>query len=179
MQKEISYSIEVVSSAESLVSNRWLSVSKEQIAPDDSEYYLASKGDVAMVAGLTKQGNVLLIQEYKHGCRGYVWQFPAGLVGTFETPIEAAHRELLEETGYTTPIMEPHGFFYVSPPLMPDRVFLFIARDIKRMEDPCLERGEKISVRIMPLGEAIEMTMANEIKDPVTCFGLRLLWRGF
>jgi len=63
------------------------------------EYYTIHQFSTAMVLPITEEGKVVLVCEYRHGCQDYVWQLPAGKIGDGETAMEAARRELEEETG--------------------------------------------------------------------------------
>ena len=138
------------------------------------DYYIVSKGDVAMVLPVTKDGNVILVQEYRHGCKDYVWQIPAGIIDSGETPLEAARRELLEETGYEAESWELLGWWYIASPRMPDRQFVFVARDVHHVGPSHPDAVEEIVTREFSWNDAIRKVLAGEIKDPHSCTAL--LW---
>jgi ADP-ribose pyrophosphatase len=82
-----------------------------RIVPD---YYTVTMGDYALVYAVTTQGKVLILRQYKHGCRRVCLTFPGGYVAPGEDPAVAAERELLEETGYRLNTMIPLGAFIVN-----------------------------------------------------------------
>ena len=53
-----------------------------------------------MVLSITKDQKIILVKQYRHSVNGYTLEFPAGYVSKGETPVEAAQREFVEETGY-------------------------------------------------------------------------------
>lgn len=57
--------------------------------------------DFVVVVPWTPEGRAVLVREYRHGARGVCLAPPGGMIDPGETPLEAARRELLEETGYT------------------------------------------------------------------------------
>src|SRR5437899_611317 len=87
-----------------VLDNRWAKVRLDScelpngtLVPD---YYYWEGGDFAQVFAITARNEVVLTRQYKHGVKEIVVELPAGLVGHGETPLAAAQRELLEETGY-------------------------------------------------------------------------------
>jgi len=130
-----------------------------------------------MVMPITEAGNVILVREYRHGCNDYVWQLPAGKINDGETAMEAARRELLEETGYEADTMKLLGSWYISSPRMPDKLFTFLAH-VHRSQEPKRDITEEMIVREMTMGEAVEMVLNDEIKDPHSCTAILWAERG-
>ena len=138
------------------------------------DYYIVNKGDVAMALPIIEDGKVILVREYHHGCKDYVWQLPAGTVGFGETPRGAAERELLEETGYAAASWELLGWWYINSQRMPDRLFIFVARDVHHVGPSHPDATEEIVTREFSWNDAIRKVLAGEIKDPHSCTAL--LW---
>src|SRR5678816_446041 len=62
--------------------------------------HLLEYADEIMIFALTKDQEVVLIKQYRHGVQEAILELPGGSVDDGETPLEAAKRELMEETGY-------------------------------------------------------------------------------
>lgn len=65
------------------------------------DYTVWESGNVAQVIALTRQKQLICVQQYKHGYGAEMLEFPGGFIDAGETPLAAAQRELLEETGYS------------------------------------------------------------------------------
>lgn len=83
----------------------WLKVTEQRCQLPNGHiidgYLLVEGRNVAMVFPLTEDGKVLLVEQYKHGTQRAMWDLPAGYIDAEDaSPLEAAKRELLEETGY-------------------------------------------------------------------------------
>jgi ADP-ribose pyrophosphatase len=81
------------------------------IVPD---YYTAVMGDYALVYAVTTAAKVLVLRQYKHGCKRVCLTFPGGYVASGEDPAAAVERELLEETGYRLKTLRPLGSFVTN-----------------------------------------------------------------
>ena len=158
-----------------VLDNHFVKITEEKVRLPNgviNDYYIVtSKSDRAMVLPMLNDGRIILVNEYRHGCRDYVWQLPAGCVDGEEAPEEAARRELLEETGYVAEKLEFLGSWYVSPPRMPDKMFAFIGHGCLPGEDPdhILKRLEDVKALIVDWETAVEMVVTNKIKDPHSC----------
>src|SRR4029453_3503642 len=111
----------------------------------------------ANVVALTKNKEVVLIQQYRHGVRDVLWEFQGGVVEDVEDPLEGAKRELLEETGYRAAKMIEVVRLYPNPALQTNTLFGYLALDAERVTDQSLDGGEDIEVHLMPFDDLIEM----------------------
>jgi 8-oxo-dGTP pyrophosphatase MutT (NUDIX family) len=115
-------------------------------------YYMELR-DFAMTVALTPSGEVLLSREYKHGAGEVAHTLPAGFVEPGETPLDAARRELREETGHDGETFEPLGAHLVFPSLSGARGHFFLARGVRRVAAPRPDEFEEIEVVPVPLDE--------------------------
>ncbi len=111
----------------------------------------------ANVVALTKNEEVVLIQQYRHGIQDVLWEFPGGVVEDGEDPLEGAKRELLEETGYTASKMIEVARLYPNPALQTNTLYGYLALDAERVMDQSLDAGEDIDVHLVPLDDLVEM----------------------
>lgn len=134
------------------------------------------KGAVAVVP-LLPDGRVALIRQWRHAVGEELLEIPAGTLEPGEDPVECAHRELAEETGYKAGRLEPIASFYTSPGFTNERLHLFVATGLKRAET-ALEKDELIETVAVPWDEAVAMCTDGRIVDGKTLFGLVMAERG-
>ena len=111
----------------------------------------------ANIVALTKNDEVVLVKQYRHGVCEALLELPGGVVEDGEDPAEGAKRELVEETGYTTSDMILVGKLYPNPALQTNTLYCFVARDAEKVQEQNLDAGEDIEVQLVPLDELIEM----------------------
>ncbi|MGE5465133.1 MAG: NUDIX hydrolase [Syntrophothermus sp.] len=116
----------------------------------------------ANVMALTKSGEVVLIQQYRHGVRDVLWEFPGGVVEDEEDPLEGARRELLEETGYAASQMIEIARLYPNPALQTNTLYGYLALDAEKVSEQVLDAGEDIEVHLVPLEELIGMARRGD-----------------
>jgi ADP-ribose pyrophosphatase len=97
----------------------WFTVRREVVRLEDGEtvvpdFYLIDAPSYAMVFAITADGQIPLIEQYKHAAGKRIFELPAGYVSPGEDPLMAARRELFEETGYAAPEWKPLGSFIVD-----------------------------------------------------------------
>ena len=137
------------------------------LAVDDA----ASNGP-AKAAGKAEP-RVLLERQYRHAAQSMMWELPAGRIDDGETPLTAAKRELLEETGYRARHWKRILYFYVSPGFLDETMTIYLASGLKAgPAQP--EADEKIAVRFFGLPEARRMALEGRIRDAKTIAGV--LW---
>jgi len=116
---------------------------------------------IVAVIPVTKEGEVLMIRQFRPALNSYVIEFPAGLNDKGESLVDAARRELIEETGYTSENFEYLAEGPVSSGLSTEVLTVYLAREAKpaslqvRERHP-IEETEDIEVLRTPLLSAYE-----------------------
>ena len=116
----------------------------------------------ANVIALTKDNEVVLIKQYRHGVEQVLWEIPGGVVEDDEDPLDGVKRELLEETGYTASKFIQVGALYPNPAIQTNTMYCFLALDAELMGEQELDDGEDIEVHLVPLNELVAMTKRGE-----------------
>ncbi|QDU58320.1 NUDIX hydrolase [Aeoliella mucimassa] len=116
-----------------------------------------ASGAVGILA-ITSDEQVVLVEQYRIPVGRPVIEIPAGLVGDTaefagEPLIEAAKRELLEETGYVSDSWSELGSGYSSPGLSDESIMFFLAADCRKESDGGGDDFEDIRVHTVPLAE--------------------------
>jgi ADP-ribose pyrophosphatase len=118
----------------------------------------------ASVLALTKNQEVVLVRQFRHGAQGVFWEFPGGVVEDGEDPLEGVRREMQEETGYTTSNLIEVGKFYPNPALQTNLMHGYLAYDVEKTDAQKLDDAEDIEVHLVALDELIAMTKRGEFQ---------------
>jgi ADP-ribose pyrophosphatase len=87
----------------------WFELVAKHPAGYDRPHYSIRASDYVMVIAVTAEGRLLLVRQFRPAVGATTLEFPSGHVDPRETPMEAARRELLEETGHVAAELEPLG----------------------------------------------------------------------
>jgi ADP-ribose pyrophosphatase len=131
----------------------------------EHDFYILESGDWVNVIPLTPDGQVVMVRQYRHGIREVTLEVPGGLVGADDTPLEAARRELLEETGYEAGEIKLIGVAHPQPAVLNNRHFTFLATNVRKTAAPHLDEGEDIEVLLVPLSEVPHKIAEGEINN--------------
>jgi ADP-ribose pyrophosphatase len=126
---------------------------------------------VAYIVPILDDGRVALIRQYRPIVGAEIWELPAGTIEAGESPDACARRELVEEAGYQAGRLEPLGEALADPGLTDERIYLFVARDL-RPASRGLDADEQIEVVPVPIAEAYRMADAGDILDAGTLVAL-------
>lgn len=116
---------------------------------------------------------LLLERQYRHAAQSMMWELPAGRIDDGETPLTAAKRELVEETGYRARQWKRILHFYVSPGFLDETMTIYLASAL-RAGKAQPEADERIANRFFALSEAKAMVLQGRIRDAKTIAGV--LW---
>ncbi|MBQ7571030.1 MAG: NUDIX hydrolase [Bacteroidaceae bacterium] len=153
-------------SSEYLFRRPWLTARRDHLqlpnGTDMPEYYVLEYPDWINIIALTRDGQMLLERQYRHGRQMVGWEIPAGCVEEGETPLQAAQRELLEETGYTGGEWHQLMELFPNASACTNVCYTFLATGVERTSTQHLEQTEDISVYETPLDEVFRMLQAGE-----------------
>jgi ADP-ribose pyrophosphatase len=118
---------------------------------------------VAIVA-LTKDQQVVLERQYRHGAQKVILELPGGVMDPEdESPLAAARRELLEETGYTSDIFIQIGCVSPNPANHTNLIYSFLALDVEKVGSQKLDETEEIEVLLKPWEKVIAMAKNSQL----------------
>lgn len=162
-----------------LYENPWISVREDQVTRPDGNpgiYGVVHYKNIATgVVPLHEDGTVTLVGQFRYTLNEYAWEIPEGGCPAGEEPLEAARRELLEETGLTAREWQPLGDRYHLSNSVSDEVgYLFLATGLEHGEAQP-EGTEELQVKRVPLREAVRMVMTGEITDCLSVIGILMV----
>lgn len=142
------------------------------IDPDGFEIKRAivQHGGSAVMMPVDERGRILLVRQYRLPARQYLWELPAGRVDEGEKPLQAARRELAEETGYRARKWQTIAVFYPSPGFLAEKMTVFLATGLTAGASTPME-DERIETRWFTRRELGDWIKAGKIRDAKTMIG--------
>jgi len=132
--------------------------------------YIRHSGGVGIVPVV--DGNIILIRQFRISIERELIELPAGRLEPKEDPIACAGRELEEEIGYRAKKLIPIASYFASVGNSNERMYLFLALDLKKTERR-LEADERIREVVIPIEKIKEKLDNQEFDDSKTIIGLR------
>jgi 8-oxo-dGTP pyrophosphatase MutT (NUDIX family) len=135
-----------------------------------------SAPDWANVLALTPDGRALLVRQFRHGSREVSLELPGGVVEPGQSPIEAAARELAEETGYRAPELKLLCSLRPNPALFDNVIHTFLAEGAVLAGRTDFDDNEELDPVLVELGELRAMILDGRIDHAmmVAAIGLYL-----
>jgi 8-oxo-dGTP pyrophosphatase MutT (NUDIX family) len=154
--------------------NPWISVREDSVIRPDGDpgiYGVVHYKNTAVGVLPAEDDHVYLVGQYRYPLELYSWEIPEGGCPQDEEPLEAARRELREETGFEAGNWRRLGEAFLSNSVADEYAVWFLATDLVAGE-PQNEGTEVIGVRRVPLREALAMTMDGRITDALSILAL-------
>lgn len=130
----------------------------------------------AVILPVPEPGHIILIRQYRHAVRQWLWEVPAGSVDAGETPEAAARRECHEEIGQVPDTVVRMGALFPTPGYCDEEMIFFRVSGLTEpAEAAAVDEDEDIEARTFTLREARDMVRRGEIVDMKTVVGLGML----
>jgi 8-oxo-dGTP pyrophosphatase MutT (NUDIX family) len=121
------------------------------------DFYVLESSPWVNVLPITPDNKIVLVRQYRHGIRDNTLELPGGVIEPKDSPLQAALRELQEETGYTTSEIVELGWLHPNPAIQSNRCYTYLAKDVVLSGAQDQDDREDIEVVLCPLSEIPEM----------------------
>ncbi len=170
----------VLQSKHILSLGQWLSVRQEEVElPNGNRiptWFILEFPDWVNVIAITKDGQMVMEDQYRHALGQTHMEICAGVIEKDETPLEAAKRELLEETGFGGGQWQELMVLSPNPTNHNNLSYTFLATDVERLTDQHQEPTEDIHIHLM---DPCEVKQLLEQGDIIQALHAAPLWKYF
>ena len=153
-------------SSEYLIKRPWLTARRDVVELPNGrinpEYYVLEYPTWINVTAITKDGDMILVRQFRHALGQTNFEIVAGVVEKGEEPLEAAKRELLEEAGYGGGEWKELTVISANPSTTTNLTHCFLATGVEKISQQHLDATEDIEVYIFKQEEVKEMVHKGE-----------------
>jgi ADP-ribose pyrophosphatase len=138
--------------------------------PRTTREVITHPGSVVVLPVLP-DGRIVMVRQYRHATRQYLWELVAGRIDHGEAPRKAAARELREETGYRAKRFKLFLDVFPAPGSMEERMYILLAEGLTAGQaEP--EEDEKIISRAFSVRELKQTIHRSKLRDAKSVAGL-------
>lgn len=155
--------------------NDWMAVRVDHVinpGGGENQYgHVHFKNRAVAIIALDHEDNTWLVGQDRYTLGEYSWELPMGGAPPAEPPLDAAQRELREETGLVAGHWKELMRLHTSNSITDEVGFAYVATDLTEGE-PDFEETEDLEIRKLPLGDAVQMVLDGEITDAISAAAL-------
>ena len=168
-----------VTSSRYVLESPWMSVRADTCQTAEGAtidpFYVLEVPDFVHIIAFDREGRVLITRQYRHGNEDIHYEIPCGGVDADDaSPLEAARRELLEETGYAGEQFVELPTIFVNPARQNNRIHTFLAFDVRKVTEPKRDPGEVIESRFMEVESVLEKLRNGEFPNSLLVASLMM-----
>lgn len=158
----------------------WMTARKDVVQLPDGrinpEYWVLEFPDWVNVIAITREGEMLMVRQYRHALGITEYELCAGVMEPGETPLQGAQRELLEETGYGGGEWTEYMTLCANPSNHTNLSHTFLATGVELIGTQKLDPTEELTYHLLPPSQVKEMLQRGEILQALMAAPL---WRYF
>lgn len=146
----------------------------------EHDFYVIESVNWVNVIALTREGKLVMIEQYRHGSNTVELEIPGGMMDAEDSSaLEAGLRELREETGYEGTQAEIIGQIYPNPAIMNNVCYTVLVRDCELKHAPSLDQCEDVAVSLVDPAEVPRLVREGRIGHSLVVVALYHfeLWR--
>jgi ADP-ribose pyrophosphatase len=149
--------------------------SASPVTGKDHPFYVLHTWDWVNVIALTDDGKIPMVYQYRHGSNDFSLEIPGGAVDKKDgDALEAAQRELLEETGYEAREWHSLGKLKPNPSILNNTCHIYLALGVKKVSDLDLDEAEELEVRLHDLPEVKKMIQEGQMQHALVVAAFEL-----
>ncbi len=150
-----------------ILRRKWMDIREDRVQMPSGlvldEFHVIEYPDWVCVMPITDGGELVLVEQYRHAIARTSTEFPAGVIDRGEDILSAAHRELLEETGFGAREWTHLGSCAPEPSRHANAAHFVVARGAYRMAEPTPDDSESIRVRLVPLEKVAALVEGGQM----------------
>ena len=156
--------------------NPWMTVFEDRVINPNgglNDYgHIRFKNRAIVIVPIDDDGNTWIVGQHRYTIGEYSWEVPMGGAEKDEDPLDAAKRELREETGLRAKSWEQVLRVRVSNSITDEEGLIYVARDLTQGETD-FDDSEDLEIRMLPFTDALEMAGNGEIDDLLSIAALQ------
>jgi 8-oxo-dGTP pyrophosphatase MutT (NUDIX family) len=141
------------------------------------EAFVLSGSDWCNVVAVTPDDQVVLVWQYRFGTGRMSLEVPGGIIEPGEDPLEAARRELREETGYEAESFEPLLVLEPNPAIQGNRCYTCIARGARLASATAFDALEELETALVPASRVADLLDGGQVTHALVHSALEAFWR--